>query len=109
MRLPFALALTLAIAEPASGRVIVEPMVAVPSGIEPGIAVSGLAPGQGVRIHAFAIFGRWVDGGNAEYKEVVETYHSWADVRADRRGRIAMDRAQVAGGTYRGVDGYGLL
>lgn len=105
-----ALALTLAIAGPAvAADVTVEPVAAVPSGVEPGIRIGGLAPGQQVRIHAFASFGRWIDGGGGKYKEVIETYHGWADVRADPRGRVAMDRARVANGTYTGVDGYGLL
>ncbi|MES2904142.1 MAG: acyl-CoA thioester hydrolase/BAAT C-terminal domain-containing protein [Pseudomonadota bacterium] len=109
MRFSLILALTLMAAAPANGGVAIMPVAAVPSGFEPGIAASGLSAGARVRIHAFARFGRWVDGGDGRYKEVVQTFHSWADARADRHGRITMNRARITVGTYGGVDDYGLL
>ncbi len=101
--------LLLALPTAASSDVIVEPRAAFPSGFEPAIAVTGLAPGQQVRVHSFASFGRWVDAGGGRWKEVVDTYHGWADVAADRSGQVDMRRARIVSGTYGGIDGYGLL
>jgi dienelactone hydrolase len=79
------------------------------AGFAPGILVSGLRPHEAVRIHAVAAFGKWVPDGKGGWVEKTEPYRAWADVRADRRGEVAMDRFQVGTGTYVGVDGYGLL
>ena len=100
LRLHFALTMLSAAAAPVSAGIIVEPAPPVPSGSPPGIAVRGLAPGQVIRVHAFASFGRWIDVGGGQYNEVFENYHSWADVAADRNGRVAMDQARVRRGTY---------
>ena len=108
-RLAIATAIIVCASPAVATDIVVEPRTKVASGSEPGIAITGLSYRQRVRIHAFASFGRWIDGGGGRYKEVVDTYHSWADVTADRQGRVAMDRANVRNGTYAGVDGYGLL
>lgn len=109
MLMPIALALVLLAQAPHLQQVSLGPSRPVASGEEPGITVNGLHPKQQVRIHAFATFGRWIDGGGGRYREVFDTYHSWADVRADQRGKVDMKRARIATGTYSGVDDYGLL
>lgn len=102
--------LCLLLAAPAVAQVRVLPVEPAISGFSPHIAVDGLAPGASARIHAFASYPRWDEDKKAgRWVQTFTTYHAWADVTADRRGRIDMDRYAVTRGTYRGVDGYGLL
>lgn len=111
-RLPLilvALSTAAAPAPPPTTKVSVTPAATAVTGSAPGIAVGGLRPGEAVRIHAYARFGKWEPGTDGRWVEKFATYQAWADVRADRRGQVAMDRYPVERGTYSGVDGYGLL
>lgn len=105
----FLLPLLLLFASPAFAEVQVLPNGKTPSGLSPGIAIEGLTPGSTARIHSYALYGRWEPGTAGRWVEKSTVYHAWADVRADRKGRVAMDRFNVGNGTYSGVDGYGLL
>ncbi len=93
----------------AHADVRVTPEGSVPSGFSPGIAIEGLAPQAEARVHAFATYERWQPGADGVWAPSVETYQAWADVRADGRGRVNMDRFPVKSGTYEGEDRYGLL
>ena len=101
--------LFLTLARPAFAEVKVLPFETATSGFSPGIAIEGLEPRTQARIHAYATYERWEPGNDGRWVPKSATYHAWADVRADRRGRVAMDHYKVSSGTYVGIDGYGLL
>ncbi|MES2753705.1 MAG: acyl-CoA thioesterase/BAAT N-terminal domain-containing protein, partial [Pseudomonadota bacterium] len=97
-------------AAPAAAQVSVLPVTPAVEGFSPHIVVTGLSPGAAVRVHAYGSFGHWdEDKALGRWVETFKTYHAWADVKADRHGRVDMDRYRVTSGTYRGADGYGLL
>jgi acetyl esterase/lipase len=101
--------LLLIIKVPVWAQVKISPNGTATSGFSPKILISGLQPGAIARIHSFAIYERWEEAGNGSWVPKSATYHAWADVFADRKGRVAMDSFKVVKGTYMGVDGYGLL
>jgi dienelactone hydrolase len=103
------LTLILLFATPAFADVRVLPDGTVPRGFSPGIVIEGLERDSAVRIHAYASYERWEAGADGRWVPKSAIYHAWADVRADSRGRVAMDQYTVAQGTYTGADGYGLL
>ncbi len=97
------------VAGPGQDSVRIGPDAPIVIGNMPGIVISGLKPGQPARVHGFATRQRWEKNAAGGWAPVAALQHSWADVMADDAGRVEMDRAKVAAGTYHGVDGYGLL
>jgi dienelactone hydrolase len=95
-------------AAPVAAQVRIYPESAT-SGFSPGIRVTGLSPGAKARLHAYASYGRWEQDASGKWVEKTQVYHAWANVVANARGEVAMDRYSVTSGTYAGVDGYGLL
>jgi dienelactone hydrolase len=93
----------------AFAKVSVLPTGNAPSGFSPNIVIEGLDPGTVARVHAHAVYERWEPGTDGRWVPKSTTYLAWADVVADRNGRVEMDRYKVGKGTYSGVDGYGLL
>lgn len=108
IRLAKLLPLLLLIGAGSTDPVRIFPETGWANGFDPGIAVRGLTPGETVRIHAFRPFQRW-DKMDGKWVSTATLYHGWADVRADASGVVEMDRAVVGAGTYRGIDGYGLI
>ena len=104
------IALSLLAAGPVGAQVSVSPVSPAISGFSPHIVVTGLAPGAAARVHTYGSYGHWdEDKALGRWVQTFTTYHAWADVTADRRGRVEFDRYRVTSGTYRGIDGYGLL
>lgn len=101
--------LFLLLATPAIAEVKISPVETAISGFSPGILIEGLAPKAMARVHSFATYERWEPGSEGRWVPKSATYHAWADVLADKKGRVAMDRFNVVKGTYTGIDGYGLL
>lgn len=105
-----ALILTLwLIASPVHAEIRILPEKSFVSGFSPGITVTGMVPGSTARLHAYGSFSRWDSDGKGGWVQSSQIYHAWTDIRADRKGRVEMDRYKVTRGTYSGVDGYGLL
>lgn len=74
------------------------------------IAVTGLGPGARVRIHSWRLLNRSErDPASGQWGMRLRVMHGWADFRADRRGRVFVERARPLAGTYPMVDGLGLL
>lgn len=105
----FAISAALLIGASNQSAVRIAPEAPIIVGETPGIVVSGLNPGQPARVHGFGAYQRWEKNAAGQWAPVVAVYHSWADVLPDATGRVDMDRADVASGTYHGIDGYGLL
>lgn len=72
------------------------------------LRVTGLRPGERVRLHALRQLEIYRNEGG-EWRRVPTQMHAWADFRADRRGRVDVRRDAPLAGTYRGVDDLGLL
>ena len=111
MRISYLVAAALAWSTGAPAEVRIEAPVLV-SGDAPAIRVTGLAKNQPVRVHAFRMFSRWESADpqkRSGWRQLPQPLHAWADVRADRTGKIDLARAVVSEGTYHGADAYGLL
>lgn len=72
----------------------------------PGVTVSGLEPGQIVRVSAQRTFSK-VEFRNGAWGPVPVPMISWADFRADGKGRIDADRQRPMAGTWRRAESIG--
>lgn len=81
------------------------------SGFAPVVRLSGLGPGETIRVHLFRMYARWETTDPAKrtgWRQVPQPLHAWVDVRADIRGGVDLARAVPLAGTYRGADAFGL-
>ncbi len=83
------------------------PIEPIMIGFPPKIEVSGLEPGNRVRIWTVRNFAKWqeVEG---RWVPVPISLHAWADYKANGPS-LNTRTAHALAGTYRGVDPYGLL
>lgn len=78
-------------------------------GFEPSIAISGLVPGERVRIHSLRMFAVWREKPGKGWQPVPKAIHAWADYRADAVGRVDLKKMSPLAGTFSGNDPYGIL
>src|SRR5687767_9414006 len=103
MRFIVGMALCLMFARDVAAAPILRAPAELILGDAPGLAITGLAPGSKVRLHALR---RTVvsNGGSARPADRPVVVHAWADFKADRQGRMAADRAVPLAGTYNAAD-----
>lgn len=79
------------------------------AGEDAHVRISGLAPGEVVRLHALRKMPRWAAQADGTWAQEVATLHAWADLAADAAGEIDVDRARPLRGSWRQADGAGFL
>lgn len=78
-------------------------------GFQPNLAVSGLFPGERIRVHSLRMFAVWREKPGKGWQPVPRALHAWADFRADSDGRVSLVKMSPLAGTYSGDDPYGIL
>lgn len=105
MKLAFLLLLG-AIAAPAAAAPTVLAPAEILASDPPGLAITGLAPGSRVRVHALRRVTLAAANGQPERPVVV---HAWADFVADRLGLVKPGEMAPLAGTWSDVDPLGLM
>ena len=76
-------------------------------GDTPDIRLSGLTPGEVVRLHAFRTMPRQTQNPDGSWSPQPVLLHAWADFAADGQGAVAVDTAAPLRGSWRRADGLG--
>ena len=97
-----------ALAAPLVAQPTIEGAV-ITSGFAPRLTVSGLQPGERVRVHAIRMYSVWEAAGDGSWHQVPRPLHSWAEFDASSDGKIDLWTFGPRAGTYAGTDAYGLL
>jgi len=77
-------------------------------GFDPGIRLTGLAPQEKVRLHAFRSLEKW-QNDKGEWKRVSQPLHAWAEFTVSAEGTVEVSKAAPLSGTYKIADPLGLL
>ena len=94
-----------------SGAAHAQPVITVPQpvvqGLAPDIRIAGLRPNEQVKLYSLWMHTRWEQAAPGDWRPVPAPVVAWAELQADRRGRVDLARADVRRGTWRGRDPYG--
>jgi Acyl-CoA thioester hydrolase/BAAT N-terminal region/BAAT / Acyl-CoA thioester hydrolase C terminal len=91
-----------------AGIQLVAPQTHV-SGDRLPMQIEGLPAGALARITATRRFGRWMQGTNNNWVEVLVLLESWAEFRVPRSGRVDLNSDRPVRGTWRRADARDLL
>lgn len=109
-RLFLLVAALLLAAWPTAAQIRFEVRETVPDGQSPMIRLSGLTPGETIRLHGVRReWGGWSRDASGQWARGEVMLDAWADFQADAEGRVDVDSATPVAGSYRTADGLGLF